>query len=100
MSAHEAPRIHETALFAAGELVALQRDAAERARSGWPAVWKRVEAGGPVPGGELTSYLVRHAKAGSRERWTAPDRARPLTTPAGSRRRRWSSLLGPCTRRV
>jgi CHAD domain-containing protein len=38
-----APRIHETALFAAGELVALQRDAAERAREGWPAVWKRVE---------------------------------------------------------
>jgi CHAD domain-containing protein len=40
-----APRIHETALFAAGELVALQRDAAERARTGWPAAWKRVEAG-------------------------------------------------------
>jgi CHAD domain-containing protein len=40
-----APRIHETALFAAGELVALQRDAAERARIGWPAVWKRVEQG-------------------------------------------------------
>ena len=41
----EAPRVHETALFAAGELVALQRDAAERARIGWPAVWKRVEQG-------------------------------------------------------
>jgi len=40
-----APRVHETALFAAGELVALQRDAAERARMGWPGVWKRVEAG-------------------------------------------------------
>ncbi|MFZ0178973.1 MAG: CHAD domain-containing protein [Candidatus Dormiibacterota bacterium] len=40
-----APRVHETALFAAGELVALQRDAAEQARSGWPAVWKRVEQG-------------------------------------------------------
>jgi CHAD domain-containing protein len=38
-----APRIHDTALFAAGELVALQRDAAERARTGWPAAWKRVE---------------------------------------------------------
>ena len=38
-----APRVHETALFATGELVALQRDAAERAREGWPAVWKRVE---------------------------------------------------------
>jgi CHAD domain-containing protein len=40
-----APRVHETALFAAGELVALQRDAAEGARTGWPAVWKRVEEG-------------------------------------------------------
>jgi len=40
-----APRVHETALFAAGELVALQRDAAEQARRGWPAVWKRVEQG-------------------------------------------------------
>jgi CHAD domain-containing protein len=40
-----APRVHETALFAAGELVALQRDAAEQARTGWPAVWKRVEQG-------------------------------------------------------
>ena len=38
-----APRVHETALFAAGELVALQRDAAERARTDWPAAWKRVE---------------------------------------------------------
>jgi CHAD domain-containing protein len=38
-----APRVHETALFAAGELVALQRDAAERARLGWPDAWKRVE---------------------------------------------------------
>ena len=41
----QAPRIHETALFATGELVALQRDAAERARAGWPAVWRRVEEG-------------------------------------------------------
>jgi CHAD domain-containing protein len=40
-----APRIHETALFAAGELVALQRDAAAQARAGWPAVWTRVEQG-------------------------------------------------------
>ncbi|HEY8672163.1 MAG TPA: CHAD domain-containing protein [Candidatus Dormibacteraeota bacterium] len=39
----ESPRIHETALFATGELVALQRDAAERAREGWPDVWKRVQ---------------------------------------------------------
>lgn len=39
----QAPRIHETALFATGELVALQRDAAEGARAGWPDVWKRVQ---------------------------------------------------------
>jgi 8-oxo-dGTP diphosphatase len=32
-----------------------------------------------MPGTEGTSYLVRHAKAGSRERWTAPDAERPLT---------------------
>lgn len=32
-----------------------------------------------MPGDESTSYLVRHAKAGSRERWTAPDRERPLS---------------------
>jgi phosphohistidine phosphatase SixA len=32
-----------------------------------------------MPGDEPTTYLVRHAKAGSRERWTAPDRDRPLT---------------------
>lgn len=32
-----------------------------------------------MPGTESTSYLVRHAKAGSRERWTEPDRNRPLT---------------------
>jgi CHAD domain-containing protein len=40
-----APRVHETALFAAGELVAQQRDAAARARTGWPDVWKRVAEG-------------------------------------------------------
>lgn len=32
-----------------------------------------------MPGGDATSYLVRHAKAGSREKWTRPDRERPLT---------------------
>jgi 8-oxo-dGTP diphosphatase len=32
-----------------------------------------------MPGAEATSYLVRHAKAGSRERWTEPDQNRPLT---------------------
>jgi phosphohistidine phosphatase SixA len=32
-----------------------------------------------MPGDESTTYLVRHAKAGSRERWSAPDRDRPLS---------------------
>lgn len=34
-----------------------------------------------MPGADFTSYLVRHAKAGSRERWTAPDQDRPLSPP-------------------
>lgn len=32
-----------------------------------------------MPGINSTSYLLRHAKAGSRERWTAPDHERPLS---------------------
>ncbi len=32
-----------------------------------------------MPGIDGTSYLVRHAKAGSRERWTSADAERPLT---------------------
>ncbi len=32
-----------------------------------------------MPGIDSTSYLLRHAKAGSRERWTSPDRERPLS---------------------
>ena len=63
-----------------GELVALQRDAAERART---RVAGRLEARRArvvrCLAMSTTSYLVRHAKAGSRERWTAPDRDRPLT---------------------
>jgi len=54
-----------TALFAGWELVAQQRDAALEPER----VAGRVEArrrGGRVPGDEATSYLVRHAKAGSR----------------------------------
>src|SRR5205085_3956418 len=29
----------------------------------------------------MTAYLVRHAKAGSRAKWTAPDDLRPLSKP-------------------
>lgn len=34
--------------FAAGELAALERDAARRARSRWPAAWRRVKAAAPA----------------------------------------------------
>jgi 8-oxo-dGTP diphosphatase len=53
-----------------------------------------------VPGDELTSYLVRHAKAGSRERWTAPDRDRPLTGAGRLQAAALVRLLGPATRIV
>jgi 8-oxo-dGTP diphosphatase len=52
-----------------------------------------------VPGDE-TSYLVRHAKAGSRERWTAPDRDRPLTDPGRTQAAALAVLLAPGTRAV
>jgi phosphohistidine phosphatase SixA len=53
-----------------------------------------------VPGDETTSYLVRHAKAGSRERWTAPDRDRPLTDPGRAQAAALAVTLAPGTRRV
>ena len=53
-----------------------------------------------MPGGEMTSFLVRHAKAGSRERWTAPDRERPLTEPGRLQAVALAGLLGATTRRV
>jgi 8-oxo-dGTP diphosphatase len=53
-----------------------------------------------VPGVEGTSYLVRHAKAGSRERWTAPDRDRPLTPAGRIQAVALASLLGPSSRVV
>jgi phosphohistidine phosphatase SixA len=53
-----------------------------------------------VPGDEPTSYLVRHAKAGSRERWTAPDRDRPLSAPGRLQADALASLLAPATRIV
>jgi 8-oxo-dGTP diphosphatase len=43
---------------------------------------------------------VRHAKAGSRERWTAPDRDRPLTAAGRIQAVALASLLGPSTRVV
>jgi 8-oxo-dGTP diphosphatase len=48
-----------------------------------------------VPGVDGTSYLVRHAKAGSRERWTAADRERPLTAAGRIQAIALASLLGP-----
>ena len=53
-----------------------------------------------MPGDELTSYIVRHAKAGSRERWTAPDRDRPLSAPGRLQAAALARLLAPATRAV
>lgn len=53
-----------------------------------------------MPGDEHTSFLVRHAKAGSRERWTAPDRDRPLTAAGRLQATALVRLLGPGTRAV
>ena len=53
-----------------------------------------------MPGDEVTSYLVRHAKAGSRERWTAPDRDRPLTSAGRLQAAALAALLRPSTRIV
>jgi 8-oxo-dGTP diphosphatase len=53
-----------------------------------------------MPGTDLTSYLVRHAKAGSRERWTAPDEDRPLSPPGRLQAIALARVLGPNTRSV
>jgi phosphohistidine phosphatase SixA len=47
-----------------------------------------------MPGAEATSYLVRHAKAGSRERWTEPDQNRPLTEAGRAQAAALIELLG------
>jgi 8-oxo-dGTP diphosphatase len=53
-----------------------------------------------MPGGEATSYLVRHAKAGSRERWTQPDRDRPLTDAGRLQAVALAQMLAASTRTV
>ena len=53
-----------------------------------------------MPGGEDTNYLVRHAKAGSRERWTAPDRDRPLSDPGKLQASALVGVLGPGVRSI
>ena len=53
-----------------------------------------------MPGDEATSYLVRHAKAGSRERWTRPDRDRPLTEAGRLQAEALARVLAPTTKRV
>jgi phosphohistidine phosphatase SixA len=53
-----------------------------------------------VPGDEATSYLVRHAKAGSRERWARPDRERPLTEPGRIQAAALARVLASTTRSV
>ena len=53
-----------------------------------------------MPGDDATSYLVRHAKAGSRERWTRPDRDRPLTEAGRLQALALARALAPTTRSV
>ncbi len=53
-----------------------------------------------MPGDDGTAYLVRHAEAGSRERWTAPDPDRPLTEPGRIQAAALVGLIGPGVRSV
>jgi len=53
-----------------------------------------------MPGAESTTYLVRHAKAGSREHWTAPDRERPLTEPGRLQAKALVELIGRGVRSI
>jgi 8-oxo-dGTP diphosphatase len=53
-----------------------------------------------MPGADHTSYLVRHAKAGSRERWTAPDTDRPLSAPGRLQAVALAAVLGPNARSI
>jgi phosphohistidine phosphatase SixA len=53
-----------------------------------------------MPGDDPTTYLVRHAKAGSRERWTAPDRDRPLTDAGGLQAAALVKVIGSGVRRI
>jgi len=48
-----------------------------------------------MPGTDSTSYLLRHAKAGSRERWTAPDAERPLSHSGKVQAAALYAVLGP-----
>ncbi|MFI5285698.1 MAG: SixA phosphatase family protein [Candidatus Dormibacteria bacterium] len=53
-----------------------------------------------MPGDDATSYLVRHAKAAARERWTAPDRDRPLTDAGRLQAAGLAKMLAPRTRSI
>ncbi|HEY6468164.1 MAG TPA: phosphoglycerate mutase family protein [Candidatus Dormibacteraeota bacterium] len=53
-----------------------------------------------MPGSDSTSFLVRHAKAGSRERWTSPDRERPLTDAGRQQATALIDLIGSGVRSV
>ncbi len=53
-----------------------------------------------MPGTDSTSYLVRHAKAGSRERWTEADRSRPLTDAGRAQAAALIELIGKGVRAV
>lgn len=53
-----------------------------------------------MPGAESTAYLLRHAKAGSRERWTSPDRERPLSHAGTVQAAALFAVLGPGIRSI
>jgi phosphohistidine phosphatase SixA len=53
-----------------------------------------------MPGGDPTTWLIRHAKAGSRERWTAPDRERPLSEAGRIQAAALVARIGPGVRRI
>lgn len=53
-----------------------------------------------MPGDDSTTYLVRHAKAGSRERWTSADRDRPLTDAGRLQAAALVKVIGSGVRRI
>ena len=96
-----APRIHETALFAAGELVALQRDAAQQARDrlagSLEARRARVVACLAMRRPATWFGTPRRGRASAGRR---PDRDRPLTAAGKVQAVALAELLAPTTRRV
>ena len=85
--------------FGSGILAGLELAAADRAREEWPAAWRRLRRKKATrwladpwaaTNNDVVVFLVRHAKAGDRTRWTQADEIRPLT---GSGLRQASGLV-------